>query len=70
MEPHQVDTYVIGNYDIHFACIVVLLVVNPGYDANGEITSQVLKLCDSSGSWHEYQHSNENRKYASDNDRF
>ena len=34
IDTHQVDSYVIGNYDIHFACIVVLLVVNPGYDAN------------------------------------
>ena len=39
-------------------------------NTNGEITPQVLRLCASFGSCHENQHSNENRKYASDNDRF
>ena len=34
IDPHQVDSYVIGNYGTHFACILGLHVVNPGYDAN------------------------------------
>ena len=28
MDPHQVDSHVIGNYDNHSACIVVLIVLN------------------------------------------
>ena len=39
-------------------------------NANGETTPQVLRFCASLGSCHENQHSNENRKYASDFDRF
>ena len=34
IDRHQVFSHVIGNYDNHSAGIVVLLEVNPGYDAN------------------------------------